>query len=120
MDWSSDVFSSDLGAFWLWTVSIAKAFSSASRAARSLISSLSVSDCAYFQSATTLSRWIFLRFSPSAIVTITDSNSPTGPARCQLTGSHVQLPIDAIRSEEHTSELQSLMRISYAVICLKK
>src|SRR3546814_8395054 len=26
---------------------------------------------------------------------------------------------DAIRSEEHTSELQSLMRISYAVFCLK-
>src|SRR3546814_5828013 len=27
---------------------------------------------------------------------------------------------DAGRSEEHTSELQSLMRISYAVFCLKK
>src|SRR3546814_8974797 len=27
---------------------------------------------------------------------------------------------DAFRSEEHTSELQSLMRISYAVFCLKK
>src|SRR3546814_10553407 len=27
---------------------------------------------------------------------------------------------DANRSEEHTSELQSLMRISYAVFCLKK
>src|SRR3546814_8089851 len=27
---------------------------------------------------------------------------------------------DSIRSEEHTSELQSLMRISYAVFCLKK
>src|SRR3546814_5764388 len=27
---------------------------------------------------------------------------------------------DARRSEEHTSELQSLMRISYAVFCLKK
>src|SRR3546814_17342931 len=26
----------------------------------------------------------------------------------------------AMRSEEHTSELQSLMRISYAVFCLKK
>src|SRR3546814_7832698 len=26
----------------------------------------------------------------------------------------------ALRSEEHTSELQSLMRISYAVLCLKK
>src|SRR3546814_1476306 len=31
--------------------------------------------------------------------------------------NHLQLEI---RSEEHTSELQSLMRISYAVFCLKK
>src|SRR3546814_4835043 len=30
------------------------------------------------------------------------------------------LPVDDVRSEEHTSELQSLMRISYAVFCLKK
>src|SRR3546814_9690651 len=29
-------------------------------------------------------------------------------------------PRYVIRSEEHTSELQSLMRISYAVFCLKK
>src|SRR3546814_4654964 len=28
--------------------------------------------------------------------------------------------LGAVRSEEHTSELQSLMRISYAVFCLKK
>src|SRR3546814_2908035 len=28
--------------------------------------------------------------------------------------------VTGIRSEEHTSELQSLMRISYAVFCLKK
>src|SRR3546814_15716061 len=28
--------------------------------------------------------------------------------------------LTALRSEEHTSELQSLMRISYAVFCLKK
>src|SRR3546814_7628164 len=28
--------------------------------------------------------------------------------------------IKLVRSEEHTSELQSLMRISYAVFCLKK
>src|SRR3546814_4642007 len=43
---------------------------------------------------------------------------------------HVCLPSDTVgrpirrrvgfRSEEHTSELQSLMRISYAVFCLKK
>src|SRR3546814_7890711 len=30
------------------------------------------------------------------------------------------LAVDLRRSEEHTSELQSLMRISYAVFCLKK
>src|SRR3546814_8977122 len=44
-------------------------------------------------------------------------------------GRNLQALIDAcadgridgrIRSEEHTSELQSLMRISYAVFCLKK
>src|SRR3546814_6449042 len=29
-------------------------------------------------------------------------------------------PVDRSRSEEHTSELQSLLRISYAVLCLKK
>src|SRR3546814_2598757 len=32
----------------------------------------------------------------------------------------VTVRIGIIRSEEHTSELQSLMRISYAVFCLKK
>src|SRR3546814_7886177 len=32
----------------------------------------------------------------------------------------VQIIQRALRSEEHTSELQSLMRISYAVFCLKK
>src|SRR3546814_6367288 len=36
-------------------------------------------------------------------------------------GRDVQIAIAvAARSEEHTSELQSLMRISYAVFCLKK
>src|SRR3546814_1540611 len=33
---------------------------------------------------------------------------------------HVALGDTVSRSEEHTSELQSLMRISYAVFCLKK
>src|SRR3546814_8598434 len=33
---------------------------------------------------------------------------------------HISVEPDDIRSEEHTSELQSLMRISYAVFCLKK
>src|SRR3546814_3600326 len=33
---------------------------------------------------------------------------------------HVAGDRGVVRSEEHTSELQSLMRISYAVFCLKK
>src|SRR3546814_1602872 len=37
-----------------------------------------------------------------------------------LTEALFALPEDEKRSEEHTSELQSLMRISYAVFCLKK
>src|SRR3546814_1239894 len=39
-------------------------------------------------------------------------------APLSVAGSFLQVP--AARSEEHTSELQSLMRISYAVFCLKK
>src|SRR3546814_4971454 len=35
-------------------------------------------------------------------------------------GNAVRVGRIAFRSEEHTSELQSLMRISYAVFCLKK
>src|SRR3546814_2914683 len=43
----------------------------------------------------------------------------------RYTDEHGQLTIrpgalQLVRSEEHTSELQSLMRISYAVFCLKK
>src|SRR3546814_9531966 len=34
--------------------------------------------------------------------------------------SQIDRPPRILRSEEHTSELQSLMRISYAVFCLKK
>src|SRR3546814_945657 len=43
---------------------------------------------------------------------------------CKLVGVFMRhrsiTPMPFVRSEEHTSELQSLMRISYAVFCLKK
>src|SRR3546814_2353826 len=44
-----------------------------------------------------------------------------GPA-CAIAGAQrCSMPaLNHSRSEEHTSELQSLMRISYAVFCLKK
>src|SRR3546814_3697998 len=44
-----------------------------------------------------------------------------GQVRGVVTGNgDVYAAPKVIRSEEHTSELQSLMRISYAVFCLKK
>src|SRR3546814_3384880 len=43
--------------------------------------------------------------------------APGGPSRWNPDKSGDYIPL---RSEEHTSELQSLMRISYAVFCLKK
>src|SRR3546814_6198446 len=48
----------------------------------------------------------------------------TGSPRAATGASEAHRPVrskyGARRSEEHTSELQSLMRISYAVFCLKK
>src|SRR3546814_3984745 len=45
-------------------------------------------------------------------------------ARCIRSAAHgkpwLERTLGGLRSEEHTSELQSLMRISYAVFCLKK
>src|SRR3546814_8580260 len=41
-------------------------------------------------------------------------------ARCPRSDRRRLRRIGSLRSEEHTSELQSLMRISYAVFCLKK
>src|SRR3546814_7916635 len=50
-------------------------------------------------------------------------HSERTPAAERATGSAIsgmQTWLALPRSEEHTSELQSLMRISYAVFCLKK
>src|SRR3546814_6104805 len=40
--------------------------------------------------------------------------------RRSASGGTARIAAKGVRSEEHTSELQSLMRISYAVFCLKK
>src|SRR3546814_9839241 len=48
-----------------------------------------------------------------------DAQKPGGCLRWKSVRRWYSRPIET-RSEEHTSELQSLMRISYAVFCLKK
>src|SRR3546814_2981832 len=50
-------------------------------------------------------------------------NADFGPKTSVKEGAVVRIGgcnLVVVRSEEHTSELQSLMRISYAVFCLKK
>src|SRR3546814_8647955 len=47
-------------------------------------------------------------------------NGRSAPRRLALVIERDVAGHDRERSEEHTSELQSLMRISYAVFCLKK
>src|SRR3546814_6907213 len=49
-----------------------------------------------------------------------DRVAPVAHPAAALTDGVLTATLKPLRSEEHTSELQSLMRISYAVFCLKK
>src|SRR3546814_9709958 len=57
------------------------------------------------------------KISTSAEVAQVGTISANGEASI---GSMIAEAMERVRSEEHTSELQSLMRISYAVFCLEK
>src|SRR3546814_8178337 len=54
---------------------------------------------------------------PNRIINAYDERQPFGMTGAGLVA---RIPFIETRSEEHTSELQSLMRNSYAVFCLKK
>src|SRR3546814_9649319 len=47
------------------------------------------------------------------------ANAGVALALLMILPRRAELRLEKVRSEEHTSELQSLMRISYAVFCLK-
>src|SRR3546814_3899963 len=57
---------------------------------------------------------------PSTLRPLTTMSPPSMVSSALMQRRKVDLPDPDGRSEEHTSELQSLMRISYAVFCLKK
>src|SRR3546814_4666318 len=63
---------------------------------------------------------LFVRDLPRLSVDIDLVYLPIAPRAESLSALHDGFARIAGRSEEHTSELQSLMRISYAVFCLKK
>src|SRR3546814_7274929 len=67
---------------------------------------------------------LFMAFMAWMVVALPPAASWEGQAAYEVVFGQVPrivlASIVAFRSEEHTSELQSLMRISYAVFCLKK
>src|SRR3546814_4614634 len=97
-DWSSDVCSSDLGVL--------------NSSTRSSAGQRSVSETDIRVAATAM------RLAASTMVSAVPSRRDRRPVLWRSASSAAALV--ASRSEEHTSELQSLMRISYAVFCLKK
>src|SRR3546814_3491448 len=103
-DWSSDVCSSDLT-----KPSCSIAFSTAARV-------LSVRNSDRLITRLT----VFFETPASAATSLIVGCLPPGPLFCAAIFALSPAGPLARRSEEHTSELQSLMRISYAVFCLKK
>src|SRR3546814_8689314 len=74
-------------------------------------------------SSTLSARGIDTSTKPSALKVLLAARIADGATGAWPSGSRLvceMRPTCHNRSEEHTSELQSLMRISYAVFCLKK
>src|SRR3546814_2376526 len=123
-DWSSDVCSSDLIAFDLHVGDACLPVRSPLLGRFNVANLLAVAGVLSFQGV-----------EPEAIADALSRLEPI-PGRMNRLGGDGVLPLVVIdyshkpdpleqalaslRSEEHTSELQSLMRISYAVFCLKK
>src|SRR3546814_6742346 len=118
-DWSSDVCSSDLG-----YVAIDREPEAASKTVE-----YAYDDWTIARMAEKMGRKdIADRFYKRAGYWRNSFDAKTGWLRARKTDGSFRTPFDPTainygsdyRSEEHTSELQSLMRISYAVFCLNK
>src|SRR3546814_9576111 len=103
-DWSSDVCSSDLAGIWF----INRPANALAARPGEVVQYLSIEEDRSHSSAR------LLKPIPGR-TQYSISRSICAPASCSTATAAA-----AARSEEHTSELQSLMRISYAVFCLKK
>src|SRR3546814_10483620 len=107
-DWSSDVCSSDL---WPTSGTPGKVISTPQT------SHLAVSS-KYLTLVSPKCAW--LRCTSRRLCGQSAMGAPFRKASAGDRGALFPAPLLSPRSEEHTSELQSLMRISYAVFCLKK
>src|SRR3546814_3573095 len=121
-DWSSDVCSSDLNRYCLHLIAALLCFQKRRDCTCPTPVTFLISVC------NIRGRYITVSTGRRTIVRATecdDQGSMAAVARLKKTISKTVKSIGPSgsprrRSEEHTSELQSLMRISYAVFCLKK
>src|SRR3546814_5805875 len=120
-DWSSDVCSSDLLPCAPCRSGIQHVQGICAHDAVGLdaVIGLKPPDCLCHLQSVTIRRDVLIR---SQITLATEPFSDTRHAKIHiplLDQSSGRDGFECFRSEEHTSELQSLMRISYAVFCLK-
>src|SRR3546814_5017128 len=117
-DWSSDVCSSDLDAPYRMTPEDVLALK-VRNASGEMVPFSSFTQVEWTSGPQQLQR-----YNGYPAMTISGMAAPgrsTGEAMDEMERLATALPEGfAYRSEEHTSELQSLMRISYAVFCFKK
>src|SRR3546814_9385507 len=108
-DWSSDVCSSDLSSSAMASVSTASSASTFSRVSRRprAVTQLGPGGRGISNVGSRCSSSLSRR--KATLITLSYSNVRAASTRT-----------DSRRSEEHTSELQSLMRITYAVFCVNK
>src|SRR3546814_6596112 len=109
-DWSSDVCSSDLG-----PTAGARSFSPSRRMAPKLgiLAGGSMLPRQLAETCLKSGRDVFL-------IAFNGHTEPRAVEGLPHAWARLGAAATVLRSEEHTSELQSLMRISYAVFCLKK
>src|SRR3546814_2339069 len=105
-DWSSDVCSSDLSR--ANVLKIVRPLCETIGCLQRRGAGVDVANALHLDGARVRKRKIFGRRDPLAV--LADG----------IYAAAARDDVGVIRSEEHTSELQSLMRISYAVFCLKK
>src|SRR3546814_9774003 len=117
-DWSSDVCSSDLPHTGFLD-SEAQPFGCSVRSARGTRLALLPPSFLSSSPATVRSARTDAVKEASAGLVRPAAQRGHGPARLDGTRARATVAVK-VRSEEHTSELQSLMRLSYAVFCLKK